>query len=205
MGDVTVTRGTAPIGSFHGFIWTITFETQVGNVKPITVDGNSTDVPLAGPNTRLGVVEVRRGKSPSLDIPVAGLEPGTTYFTRVSAINDDGFGPTTLARAKDGGTRGGNNDGLGVAPLSVVAHIAPSAPTISGITAVSASQLEVVLDPASDLSGMEPLGYKVRATAFGYATRGALMTFCTPSGISRAIVRSLTTLHWAEETIASRC
>lgn len=163
VGDVTVTRGPAPTGFSNGFTWSITFETQVEDIESIVVDGNATVIPIAGPNANLAVVEVRRGMAPSLDIPVTGLEPGAAYFTRVSAINADGYGPTTLAEATDGGARGGNNDGLGVAPLAVVAQAAPGAPVISGVNAISASELEVVLEAVSH-SGANPLGFKVRTS-----------------------------------------
>lgn len=162
VGDVTVKRGAAPSGFSVGFTWTITFETQMHDIESIVVNGNITAVPIVGPNAHLEVVEVRRGVAPSLDVTVTGLDPDEAYFTRISAFNADGFGPTTLAVSGDGGARGGNVAGLGVSPLAVIAHTAPKAPVISHISAVSASQLEVVLED-SPPSGVDPLGFKVRA------------------------------------------
>lgn len=170
VGDVTVTRGPAPTGSSNGFTWSITFETQTQNIELIVVDGNTTAIPIAGPNINIAVVEVRRGVAPSLDIPVTGLEPGTTYFTRVSAINADGYGPTTLAGATEGGARGGNNDGLGIAPLAVVPQTAPGAPVISDVNPVSASELKVELEPVP-YHGVSPLGVKVRKSTERWCLR----------------------------------
>lgn len=161
VGDVTVERGPAPSGFSIGFTWTITFETQIHDIESIVVDGNVTAVPIVGPNANLEVVEVRRGMAPSLDVPVTGLDPDEEYFTRVSAFNADGYGPTTLAMSGDGGARGGNIAGLGVSPLAVIAQSAPKAPVISHVSAVSASQLEVVLQDNIP-SGVDPLGFKVR-------------------------------------------
>lgn len=165
VGDVTVVRGTSPAGFSHGFTWTVTFETQIGNLEPILLDGNSSaSLPIVGPNAKLSVTEVRRGVSPSLGLEISGLELGTTYVTRVSARNAAGYGPTTIAGAEDGGYRGGNNVGLGIAPFGIVTRKAPLAPVVAGVTAVSASQLEVVLETPIQSSGTNALGYKARNT-----------------------------------------
>lgn len=163
VGDVTVVRGTSPAGFSHGYTWTVTFETQIGNLEPMFLDGNSsTAVPIVGPNAKLSVSEVRRGIPPSLDLDISGLESGITYVTRVSAKNEAGYGPTTLAGAGDGGYRGSNNVGLGIAPFSIVTRKAPPAPLVAGVTAVSASQLEVVLETPIESPGTDALGYKAR-------------------------------------------
>lgn len=161
VGDVTVARSSVSPGFSHGFTWTVTFETQIGNVESIFVDGNASAIPIAGPDANLWVVEVQRGRSPSLDITVTGLEPGETYFTRVSATNADGNGLSTLANAADGGGFGSNNDGDGIAPLAVVSRTAPRAPEIAGVNAISGSQLEVMLHATDEPSDVEALGYKV--------------------------------------------
>lgn len=162
MGDVTVTRGPAP-GSFsNGYTWIITFETQIENLQLLSVDGNSTAIPIVGADAQLTVTEIQRGASPSLSVDVSGLEPGTTYVTRVSALSTAGQGPTTLASATDGGDRGSNNDGLGVVPFGVVTRTAPSVPIIAGATAVSASQLEVLLKETGESTSADTLGYMVR-------------------------------------------
>lgn len=166
IGDVTVTRGMAPIGFSNGFTWTITFETQIGNVERLSVDGNATAIPIIGPDAHLTVVEVQSGLPPSLNLDVNGLEPGSTYFARASAKNSAGFGATTLASAADGGDRGSNNDGLGISPLAVITQTAPDAPSISHVTAVSASQLEVTLKSGNSTSGTGAIGYKVCIPTF---------------------------------------
>lgn len=163
VGDVTVARGAAPSGFSDGFTWTVTFETQIENLRLLVVDGNSTGIPIVGPNAQLSVVEARRGVPPSLALDLAGLDPGETYVARVSAANAAGYGPTTTAGAADGGDRGSNNDGLGVAPFGMVARAAPQAPRISGVVAVSASQLEAALEAPTDSPGFDALGYKVRS------------------------------------------
>ena len=162
VGDVTVVRGMSPEGFSHGFTWTVTFETQTGNLEPMFLDGNSSALPIVGPNAKLSVTEVRRGVSPSLDVDITGLEPGTTYVTRVSARNAAGYGPTTIAGAEDGGYRGSNNVGLGIAPFGIVTRKAPSAPLVAGVTAISASQLEVLLETPTESPGVNVLGYKAR-------------------------------------------
>lgn len=167
VGDVTVVRSTAPAGFSNGFTWTITFETQIDNLPPLSVDGTNVPIPIVpsvGSDVKLVVEEVQRGAAPSLSLDLDGLEPGETYVTRVSAFNAAGQGPTTVADAADGGDRGSNNDGLGIVPFGVVARAAPQAPRIAGITAVSASQLEVALEAPTDTAGFDILGYKVRAT-----------------------------------------
>lgn len=162
VGDVTVVRDSAPAGYSRGFIWTITFETQVGNLQSLSVDGNTTALPLVGQDVLLDVLEVRGGVHPSLQVDVNGLESGARYFARASATNSAGTGPTTLSLTQDRGALGGNNDGLGVAPLAVVAGSAPAAPVIADVSVVSASQLEVKLMPSDDHSGHHhPQGYKV--------------------------------------------
>lgn len=163
MGDVTVTRGPAPEAFSHGYTWTITFETQIENIQLLSVDGNSTAIPIVGADAQLTVTEIQRGSSPSLSVDVSGLEPGITYVTRISALNTAGQGPTTLAGATDGGDRGSNNDGLGVVPFGVLTRTAPSAPIITGATAMSASQLEVFLEATGEPASVDTLGYMVRA------------------------------------------
>lgn len=164
IGDVTVVRGGAPTGFSNGFTWTITFESQVEDLELLVVDGNSTAIPIVGPDTQLAVIEARHGMSPSLSLDVIGLKPGVTYITRISARNEAGYGPTTLADATDGGGRGNNNDGLGIVPLGVVAFTALPPPRIAVITPVSASQLEVSLDRGNfDVAANGILGYKVRS------------------------------------------
>ncbi|CAM9503934.1 unnamed protein product, partial [Hapterophycus canaliculatus] len=160
VGDVTVTRGAAPSGFSDGFTWTVTFETQIENMDLLVVDGNSTGIPIVGPNAQISVVEVQRGVPPSLALDMAGLEPGETYVARVSAENAAGYGPSTTASASDGGDRGSNNDGLGVVPFGMVARAPPLAPRIASAVAVSASQLEVALEAPTDSSGFDTLGYK---------------------------------------------
>lgn len=162
IGDITVARGPAPAGFLHGFTWTVTFETQIENINLLEVNGNSTTIPIIGQGVHLTVVELQRGRPPSLDLDITGLEPGVTYVTRVSAKNSAGYGPDTVADASDGGDRGSNNDGLGVSPFVVSAIRAPSAPVISGIAAVSASQLEVSLEAPVESPEADVLGYKVR-------------------------------------------
>lgn len=134
----------------------------------LSVDGVTAPIPISpsvgSDDVQLSVVEVRRGEPPSLSLDLDGLEPGEAYITRVSALNSDGQGPTTIAAAADGGDRGSNKDGLGIVPFEVVARAAPQAPLIAGITAVSASQLEVTLEVPTDTAvGFDVLGYKVRA------------------------------------------
>lgn len=154
----------------------MTFETQIDNLQPLVVDGASTGIPIVGTDAQLSVVEVQRGAAPSLALDLDGLEPGETYVARVSATNAAGDGPTTLADAAEGGDRGSNNDGLGVSPFGMVARAAPQAPRISSITAVSASQLEVALEPPTDEAGYDVHGYKVRmtqnTTVFVLSSRG---------------------------------
>lgn len=167
VGDVTVVRGAAPSGFSNGFTWTVTFETQIDNLPDLSVDGVNAPISISpsvgSEDVQLSVVEVQRGEPPSFSLDLDGLEPGEAYVTRVSAINADGQGPTTIAAAPDGGDRGSNNDGLGIVPFEVVARAAPQAPLIAGITAVSASQLEVTLEAPTDTVGFDVLGYKVRA------------------------------------------
>lgn len=170
-GDVRVARGPAPAGFPHGFTWTITFETQIENINLLEVNGNSTTIPIVGPGVHLAVVELQRGRSPSLDLDITGLEPGVTYATRVSAKNAAGYGPDTVADASDGGDRGSNNDGLGVSPFVVGAIRAPSTPVIAGIAAVSASQLEVSLEAPVESPGADVLGYKVRDSVLTHCLR----------------------------------
>lgn len=162
VGDVTVNRGAAPLGFSDGYTWTVTFETQIENLELLVVDGNSTGIPIVGPNAQVSATEIQRGVAPFLALDLAGLEPGETYVARVSAENAAGFGPTTTADAADGGDRGSNNDGLGVVPFGMVARAAPQAPRIGGVVAVSASQLEVSLEEPTDSPGFDTLGYKVR-------------------------------------------
>lgn len=128
----------------------------------LLVDGNSTGIPIVGPNVQLSVVEIQPGASPSFSLDLDGLEPGETYVARVSAQNTAGYGPTTTAAAAEGGDRGSNNDGLGIVPFRVVARAAPQAPHITSVTALSASQLEVALEKATEAPGFDALGYKVR-------------------------------------------
>lgn len=137
----------------------------------IRADGNSTGIPIVGPNAQLSVVETQAGASPSFSLDLDGLEPGETYVARVSALNAAGYGPTTTAVAVEGGDRGSNNDGLGIVPFGVVARAAPQAPHIASVTALSASQLEVVLEKATEAPGYEALGYKV--TEFVLEFRGS--------------------------------
>ena len=167
---MTVVRGAAPAGFSDGFTWTVTFETQIDNLQDLVVDGTATEIPIVGPDALLDVVELQRGSPPSLALDLDGLEPGETYVARVSATNAAGDGPTTLAGAAEGGDRGSNNDGLGVAPFGVVARAAPQAPNISSVTAVSASQLEVTLEAPTADPGFDVYGYKVRDTT-GYSRR----------------------------------
>lgn len=179
VGDVTVTRGAAPAGYLHGFTWTVTFETNIGDLRAIHVDGNATAVPLAGPDVYLAVTEVRRGVTPTLDFDVTGLEAGETYFARASAINSAGAGPTTLVTATSGVNRGSNNDGVGIAPLAIVARTAPAAPAIEDVGVISASQLEVTLGKGSDPPGSEPMGYKVCAAAAIWISSKFLRATCS--------------------------
>ncbi|CAM9165015.1 unnamed protein product, partial [Choristocarpus tenellus] len=167
VGDVTVSRGPPPNGAAHGFSWTITFETQLGDVENLQVDGNSTAVPISGDGAELAVTEQRKGLSPALALDIVGLEVGQTYHARVSTINMLGQGESTLATTVDGGARGGNNEGLGAVPLTVVARSPPVTPEIEKITAVSASQLEVSLSIPPDSmasSGANASMYKVEWT-----------------------------------------
>lgn len=165
VGDVTVTRGEAPAGFSDGFTWTITFETQVEDLELLYVDGNSTAVPIVGDYASLSVVEMRRGKSPALELDIKGLDYGQTYFSRVSARNSAGFGETTLGDASTS-LRGSNNDGLGIAPLTTRAQTAPGAPRVAAVDAVSASELQVVLDAPLGASSADIQGYKVRCAVF---------------------------------------
>ncbi|CAM9134269.1 unnamed protein product [Discosporangium mesarthrocarpum] len=160
VGDISVSRGPAPHGAAFGFSWTITFETQLGDLEDLFVDGNSTAIPISGVDAQLTVTEVTAGSLPALSLDVTDLEPGETFHARISASNEMGYGYSTLT---DGGGRGVNNDGLGMAPLAVVALSAPAAPIIDDITPVSASQLEVTLSVGSALTA-NPLKYKVEWT-----------------------------------------
>lgn len=150
----------------------------------IRAEGNSTRIPIVGPNAQLSVVEIKTGASPSLSLDLDGLQPGETYVARVSAQNTAGYGPTTTAAAADGGDRGSNNDGLGIVPFGVVARAAPQAPKIASVTALSASQLEVVLENATEAPGYEAVGYKVRNCAF----REFRGEFCETQTLVRQLV-----------------
>lgn len=165
----------------------MTFETQIDNLQELVVDGvfNGvlTEVPILPADAQLKVVEVQRGSPPSLALDLDALEPGEKYVARVSATNAAGYGPTTTADAAEGGDRGSNNDGLGVVPFGVVARAAPQAPRISGISAVSASQLEVTLEPPTDDPGFDVHGYKVRDT--GYHQRSVCIV----------LARAIATVH----------
>lgn len=163
VGDVTVHRDPAPAKYSSGFTWTITFETQIDNLEPLAVDGNSTAIPIVGANAELSVVEIRRGRLPQLDLDITGLEAGEAYIARVSAQNAAGFGPTTLADTENGGEQGSNNQGLGIVPFRIVTRTAPIAPSVAKVVPVSASQLDITLEAPDPSLDSNILGYKVRS------------------------------------------
>ena len=154
VGDVTVVREAAPEGFSDGFTWVVTFQTQIGNIELLNVDGNSTAIPIVGPAVQLTVVEVQRGISPSLHLDITELEPGATYATRISAENAAGYGPDTVTDSIDG---------FGISPASVVTRTVPPTPNIAGVTALSASQLAVTLEQLVESTGFDVVGYKVRS------------------------------------------
>ena len=97
------------------------------------------------------VEEVRAGVATSTTYDVSGLESGKTYYARVSASNEVGYGSETTSE---------QSLGLGIAPMSHQVMTSPDAVTITNIRAISGSQVEVQWsDPENN--GDEIEGYLV--------------------------------------------
>jgi len=103
----------------------------------VTFVSNQGDVPILSTislDNCAQVSDVRHGVSTSTSYDIPNLSSGETYYARVSASNEVGYGSDTTWE---------QDQGLGIAPLSHQVMTAPEAVTITNIRAVSGSQVEV--------------------------------------------------------------
>ena len=127
-------------GAFIGYKWWITFLSNIGNLPLLTTDLVPTvGAPLAGNNVSLVVAEEAAGMSLATETLLQNLTLGSQYTAQVVASNSlGGIGVSSFA---------GQNEGLGVAPLSFDIIDPPAAPVISALTTRSSSQLELQFIP----------------------------------------------------------
>jgi hypothetical protein len=84
------TTGGLSLYKTNGHKWTVSMDTYLGDMPPMTVDGGA----LLGLNRGVGVSEVLKGTLPNTDA-ITGLTPGLQYHTRISTENELGYGATS--------------------------------------------------------------------------------------------------------------
>merc|ERR1711871_936947 len=131
----------------NGSVWKITFLTATLNLPKIQVDGTH----LYGTNAQVVSRTIQDGSWPQREFEVPVLKKGETYYTRISASNIAGYGPTTEQT---------QNVGEGVIPLFQRVEQQPLAPTPVSLKQLSSSQIEVRWADADD-QGSPVQKYKI--------------------------------------------
>jgi hypothetical protein len=134
-GIVSVTRSIAPVD--FGYVWTVTFETNVGDLPDLELTSS-----LTGTSISSDIDEHIKGVAPTTDLIINGLTGGAKYYARVSASNVDGEGlktnhAPTLRES--------------VSPFALHVHQRPDAPSALSASSLSASQVRLSwTNPASN-------------------------------------------------------
>jgi len=175
VGIVSVSRALVTdtvSGALRGYKWSITFETNQGDLPLITysvvpVNG----LPLAGLGAIVPVVVasvVQKGVYFPIVAEIGDLMSGSQYTVQVLPISTAGEGASSITV---------QNDGMGVIPMSFNLIGEPSAPILISAAASSASQIALHFAPSQDNGGS-----KIRKYAVEYTTNA--------TGAFRSSVRS---------------
>jgi hypothetical protein len=181
VGKVNVTRSviTGTDGIFIGYNWEVLFVSNEGDLPLMTYTATPTyGLALEGSNATISVVELVKGSAlPSVSY-LSGLMAGEEYTVQVFASNSNGLGESSIA---------GQNDGMGMMPLSFTLVGEPSAPALLSVVPRSSSQLELMISPPVLSGGSDASSYLLEYTtntSFGQTEELSFRMYNTASNDS---------------------